>query len=612
MENSKLYEFNLKEIFIISKERNIIFNKYLNKSYPKKTENEIKLVLKIIKNLYPKQTNEKILKNEIAFNQLLINDEKIFFLNIMKNNFTVIAFFSNKTKNSLIKIFLLHFIISFANFIKEICELILNNKSLYSTNEMIKSKLYEKFLFLPLKEHFQKISHKILQRKNTYQSNIRYKQFYVVELESSKILFSLNSMDKKPYIEKLENHELLWKELLFHSNNLKKAYYQKFSNKVETSDYQDYFVKLEYTSTYPRLLFIIKFIPILKGISLIHIYSQKKLSRNENDNKIYKEFDVIYGNDVIKESNHIEYRFNEPKIHKEIEMFFMEFYISTNVSYNFFYCPRQDLKYFNFDILMIIKNVFNETQNNNIESIYNIIKNKLYEEFLLSKDNENKKKEEMTTKYLNGNKIDELNIMPIKEEKTQIINDVDSILKKNEMMISNYQWNLLSSSQNINSFQISKNFCLQVLFSDLNNNNEINPNDLTINLTKFDDKSNNTKMDNLNELILKDISYLTKSNIENSIIIEKKMNNEFNEYKGKSFCNNKIKGTINIKTAKINNNELENKSAIFNNKFKNEILNKDENENTNLLKDYIETENLNETAKSERLSKRSDIIIKGN
>ena len=611
MENSKLYEFNLKEIFIISKGK-IIFNKYINNEYPKKTENEIKILLNITKNLYSKETNDKLFKNEIAFSQLLINEEKIFFLSLKNINFTVIAIFSNETKNSLIKIFLLHFIISFLNFIKEISELIINNKSIYSTNDKIKSKLYEQFLFLPLKEHFHKISHKILQRKNTYQSNIRYNQFYVIELESSKILFSLNSMDKKPIFEKVENHELLWKELLYHSNNLKKSYYQKFSNKVETSDYQDYFVKLEYTSTYPRLLFIIKFIPILKGISLIHIYSQKKLSRNENDNKIYKEFDVIYGNDVIKESNHIEYRFNEPKIHKEIEMFFMEFYISTNVSYNFFYCPRQDLKYFNFDILMIIKNVFNETQNNNIESIYNIIKNKLYEEFLLSKDNENKKKEEMTAKYLNGNKIDELSIMPIKEEKIQITNDVDSTLKKNEMMISNYQWNLLSSSQNINSFQISKNFCLQVLFSDLNNNNEINPNDLTINLTKFDDKSNNTKMDNLNELILKDVSYLTKSNIENSIIIEKKMNNEFNEYKGKSFCNNKIKGNLNIKTAKINNNELENKSAIFNNKFKNEILNKDENENTNLLKDYIETENLNETAKSERLSKRSDIIIKGN
>ena len=108
----------------------------------------------------------------------------------------------------------------------------------------------------------------------------------------------------------------------------------------------------------------------------------------------------------------------------------------------------------------------------------------------------------MTAKYLNANKIDELNIMPIKEEKIQITNDVDSTLKKNEMMISNYHWNLLSSSQNINSFQISKNFCLQVLFSDLKNNNEINPNEVTINLTHFDDKSYNTKNGNLREIII--------------------------------------------------------------------------------------------------------------
>ena len=175
MENSKLYEFNLKEIFIISKGK-IIFNKYINNEYPKKTENEIKILLNITKNLYPKETNDKLFKNEIAFSQLLINEEKIFFLSLKNINFTVIAIFSNETKNSLIKIFLLHFIISFLNFIKEISELIINNKSIYSTNDKIKSKLYEQFLFLPLKEHFHKISHKILQRKNTYQSNIRYKQ----------------------------------------------------------------------------------------------------------------------------------------------------------------------------------------------------------------------------------------------------------------------------------------------------------------------------------------------------------------------------------------------------------------------------------------------------
>ena len=66
-----------------------------------------------------------------------------------------------------------------------------------------------------------------------------------------------------------------------------------------------------------------------------------------------------------------------------------------------------------------------------------------------------------------------------------------------------------------------------------------------------------------------------------------------------------------IESIKLNINGFENQSAIFDIKFKNDILNKDENENTNLLKDYVETENLNETAKSERLSKHSD-IIKGN
>lgn len=60
-------------------------------------------------------------------------------------------------------------------------------------------------------------------------------------------------------------------------------------------------MKLECTSTYPRLTFIIKFIPILNGVSIIHMYSQKKLSRmteNSENNiaqKNYKEIDILYG-----------------------------------------------------------------------------------------------------------------------------------------------------------------------------------------------------------------------------------------------------------------------------------------------------------------------------
>ena len=133
----------------------------------------------------------------------------------------------------------------------------INNRSFNLSNDMIKNKIFEEFLFLPLKEHFQKICLKILQRKNTLLSNFKYKGFYVIELENPKILFSLSSIISKNKIEKISNLDSLWKELLYHLTNLKHSYKEKFSNKFESSDYQDYFVKLEYTSTFPRLIFII-------------------------------------------------------------------------------------------------------------------------------------------------------------------------------------------------------------------------------------------------------------------------------------------------------------------------------------------------------------------
>ena len=581
----------------------MLFHHFLNKE-SKKDENEVKIFLNIIKHIYPNETDNNNLNTEILFNQFYINNEKIFIIKVEKSNLIIISIFNKESKNSIIKIFLLHFIISYLNFIKEISELIIiNNRTFNLSNDVIKNKIFENFLFLPLKEHFQKICLKILQRKNTLQSNFKYKDFYVIELENPKILFSLSSMINKNKIEKVSNLGSLWKELLYHLTNLKHSYKEKFSNKFESSDYQDYFVKLEYTSTFPRLTFIIKFIPILRGIALIHIYSQNKISRSENENKVYKEFEIIYGNDVNKDSNHIEYRFNEPKIHKEIEMFFIEFYICSNSSIDLFFWKKHDLKYFNFDFLMIIKNILIDEQNknnNDLDSIFYSIINKLYEEFLISKDNENKKKEEMTTKYINAIKGDnDLNINPIKDEKTITINDVDSTLKKNEMMISNYQWNFLSPSQNINSFQITKNFCLETLFSDIKNNFNKNLDAITINLTLYDDESINSKSLKLNEIIMNE-----NSNFINSLQ-ESKISGKINNYyhnRGKSFdIQNKNKNKNIITSKKLINSKWDNKSYILKKLSYSHFI-QEENEKSNLLKN----ENQNDDYQMNSLSRRKD------
>ena len=172
----------------------MLFHHFLNKE-SKKDENEVKIFLNIIKHIYPNETDNNNLNTEILFNQFYINNEKIFIIKVEKSNLIIISIFNKESKNSIIKIFLLHFIISYLNFIKEISELIIiNNRTFNSSNDVIKNKIFENFLFLPLKEHFQKICSTILKRKNTFQSNFKYQDFYVVELENPKILFSLFSI----------------------------------------------------------------------------------------------------------------------------------------------------------------------------------------------------------------------------------------------------------------------------------------------------------------------------------------------------------------------------------------------------------------------------------
>ena len=48
---------------------------------------------------------------------------------------------------------------------------------------------------------------------------------------------------------------------------------------------------------------MIKFLPVLQGIAIVHIYSQKKLSRQVEQSdiatpKVYTEVNLLYGSDM--------------------------------------------------------------------------------------------------------------------------------------------------------------------------------------------------------------------------------------------------------------------------------------------------------------------------
>ena len=125
-------------------------------------------------------------------------------------------------------------------------------------------------------------------------------------------------------------------------------------------DYQNFFVKIEYKVTYPRRNFIIKFLPLLNGICIIHEYIQLKLSTFEGEGKkTYSEKKIIYGYDAydnIFRNSDNRYFENEHYLLKQVHLFIIESLFCSNCSLSYFFSMARKPKiYFSDEILKIIK-----------------------------------------------------------------------------------------------------------------------------------------------------------------------------------------------------------------------------------------------------------------
>jgi hypothetical protein len=181
------------------------------------------------------------------------------------------------------------------------------------------------------------------------------------------------------------------------------TYIEENRMKFTSTDSIYRFVKFECSSTYPRLLFIIKFIPVLKGIAVIHIYYQKKLSRSIESNPLdqelrYKEIDLLFGSD-IKDNQNLEFKYGAPKKLQKIEKFMEEFFVTDKSGFDIFRINnKKKFKYFNYPIINIINNT-PTSNNDDMERIYTDVNEKLEEEFNKDQEpkNENSKDEENST-----------------------------------------------------------------------------------------------------------------------------------------------------------------------------------------------------------------------
>ena len=569
------FDFQLYELLLFDKNAQLIFN---SSKIDLDTENKIPSdnYTNIIKNII-KINENSIIKKKTLHYYLIGNDNiNIEILNMRNTDLYLLGTFNKNTHSSIRKIFLLHILLSFLNymgekscFIKKDFEIhnnwskkstnsekktinVYSNKSsiissdnnnyleMNENNDLLYTKIYEYFLLLPLIKFFILISRNIFIRHNFFNKGALYKNFYLVDLETEQILFSLENIyglnnGYHPNRNIILN-DLIFEELLFQGKFLKKDYIKKYGKILDFIDYKQFYIRLEFKSTHPRLIFILRFLPLLNGILLIQEYEMKVYSIGNDDEQEeeYKEIDILIGNSITRDEetesedeDDEALLISEPKFIKEREYFFINFFLSTNSNINnIFYIKNSQIKYFSDDILNIInktianKNI-SESANLNIENIILNINNALYNEYLQI----NNKKEKNPILISSKKIIYKTKKNNLQNEKEILIN-FELLNEDNTKIINQYQWNCTSLPYLKNLFQIEEKYILIILF---NNRKEIKNSQLTLDLSRLEsysfickentvnnnqDKNNNnitTKDEKLSQLLNDELSQFSES-----------------------------------------------------------------------------------------------------
>ena len=485
---------------------------------PEKWDNKYKniiqsIVKKINKNGSPQNRNGHVETGNLFINTIFIGDkDKLVFACIENINIISVGVFSVNTKTSIIKLY-----------------------------------------FPPFHQYFFLQTKQIFKRQKFNLKNLFYKKSYLIELNFNKIIFSFDSLynnndiniDK--YQIKLHNKDQIWNEVLYHCHILKNTYINQFSLNFDELHYENYFAVFELKSTFPRRTFIIKFLPVLNGLAIIHEFVQAKLSSNEgNENNHYKEYESIYGyfNEVNtisqktcnSSSSKLIFFRNEPIILKKINNFFIGS-LSLNTSQKNLFSFKKHRNIYICDEIMKIINKYlkkeNLCSNNNI--MKDIIR-EIYEEYL--KDNE---KNDIDLNINNNNKILLYNNNEgflLDDNNSQKLdfgiskNFIFTALFTNDKNLSKYINNQFSSrknpgsrkdftkfseilneniSENIGSYCHSNNRILK------DNNNSLKISNIfdSVNLINIDNSNNEANLFNINISIIGNIK--NKNDEENKI-----------------------------------------------------------------------------------------------
>ena len=527
-----------------------ILEKQIETLFDNKTEyNNYKLIIKNISHTL--LINHR--KNDDEFIFKSFQSEKFKTLFLIRNNCILAGAFSPSSNTQYQRLLLIHIFIALINFKGDLFSIFKkfnesqeydkntytnlkffyhskkSNLSYKETNDILEVLIFENYFLKSLINHFLKVFNEIFKKEDVNLKQIKLRNVYLLDVNSGKIILDMvkmqggkgNKKNKKYY-----KYQKLLEEILYHSKNMCNSYIREYEMKFTTEQENFRFVKFECTSTYPRLLFIIKFVPILKGIAIIHLYSQKKLSRNNENNMQseqginYKEVDLLFGS-FIRENPDLEFKYGAPKKLNYIEKFIQEFFITNRSDNGIFRLNNSDkkYKYVNYSAINII-NSCQISSVDNIDDIFKDFNEKLKENYVEEKVDEKKSNNDSETKDL-----DKLFELKNKSLYSDIFDDFKNINMKNKMNgnIKGENEELISNDDSIkeNNNNLNKGKDKDIN-ENLNINNMMNLNSERKNLIDNDTLSLFNSKDDIN--IKNNIS---KLKFESSMISEIKKDQKY-------------------------------------------------------------------------------------
>ena len=497
--------------------------------------------------------NDNNKENLFSFNRFMVNRYKIVIM--IKSKIATVGIFSTNSSRGFQNLILIHLFISLINFKGDsitklnIINNYINNSKIQTNNytfqdfqeekneeiinnnikgvtkiDFLEIALYEKYFLKSCILHFEKVFNFLTRKEDINLTFTKFLDLYIIDISSELLLFDLNEIINKDmyynkeYMKYYRNKNI-YKEILFHSHQIYDSYISKYGAKFIKGDTSQRFIKVECTSTYPRILFIIKLIPILKGIIVVHIYYQSKLSRGNNNASLnnenkYKEVDLVFGS-FFGENGDMDLKYVMPKKLGNIDKFIEEFFLTTRNS-DFFKLnePLKEFKYFNYNIIKIINSIPIDIIKTPLPKIFEYINEKIktkYNEEQAKKIKKQKNKKFLHNKDIFEEKNENDTLMIKKGRKSDVSNEsLDKIFLLDKYILYN----------DLFPNQTEKLITIQNNFSTIKSNNKniiniLRESDSSIQNNIFNKQNNNYVKEENNMLIenTKTINLMSESNL---------------------------------------------------------------------------------------------------